>query len=835
MCVSGFSYNSSYHTTDDSLTPMIRNYFKTAFRSLLRNRAFSLITILGLAGGLTCAMLIITFVVDEFSYDTFHNKKEQVYRLRYHLRDFDIGRVPPVFKGHLNEYFPEVEYSARLFSRGVSVRIDSDNGTQKRFEEPNVNFADSEIFEIFDFDLIEGELNDALQRPFTVILNEEIATKYFDGKSVVGKDITLEGDHSFLVTAVVKDFPSNSHTHFDMLVPYDNMYDLEPGNLGESIRANFKQNWMVSHSATYVRLKPDSNPEAVNNRFTDFVEEKIPENMNKGQYFEVQPLLDIHLNDDVGAQAEPPGSKTFIYIFIAVGILTLLIACINFVNLSTAKSLERAKEIGMRKVLGAYKNHLVAQFLGESFLTTILASILAVWFTVLLLPQLNALTGKELSVESLLTVEIVLGFLTVVLVTSVLAGIYPSFFVTKVSPVNSLRGATSSRPSGSLSFRKILIVVQFAISIMLIASTLIVFDQLEFLRNKPLGFSKDFLITVPVQSANFNSAFGGIDADRRQKTNAFEDEIARLPGIAGSTLSSIAPGFGMVNRNVIPEGFTALDNIISPVIAVDYDFIETYQMQVLTGRNFSKEFGSDHLNAIVINEKAVEDFNFESIENALGKNINLEGKQTKVVGVVKDFNFLSLNESMRPLIMHVSVGQFSVFSIKLRNQNIPETLSAVEAVWNDFFPEETFNHNFLDESLAQSYLAQEQFGTLIGYFAVLAIIISCMGSYGLIMFIASQKRKEVGIRKVLGASVTQVVLLLSKRFVLLVVFAILIAVPVTIVAADYWLDDFSYRVNISPMSFIIASVGTILLVLLTIGFQSFRAAIANPIQAIRIN
>ena len=814
---------------------MLRNYFKTAIRNIFRNKVFSAITILGLSGGLTCAMLILTFVSDELSYDQMHSRKSDIYRLRYKIQNFDLARVPPIFKENLNEFFPEIEASARLFSRSVSVSVENldSNTGPLRFEESNVNFTDPELFQIFDFELLEGTLAGAMEKPFTVILNQEIAQKYFGQRSAVGQSIKMTGAHSFQVVAVVKDFATNSHTHFDMLVPYDNMYDLEPAQLAEGIRANFQQNWIVSHSPTYVVLEPGTNITRLNARFVDFVEQKIPESMQKEQAFEFQPLLDIHLNNDVQAQAEPPGDLNFIFIFLAVGFLTLLIACINFVNLSTAKSLERAREIGVRKVMGAWKTSLIYQFLGESLIVTLFAAGLAVAFTVLLLPQLNALTDKTLTVDSLLTFELVTGFSILVILTALLAGIYPSFFVTRISPILSLKGLTSQKQGGELSFRKGLIVLQFAISIMLISGTIIVFDQLDFLRNKDLGFGKDFVITAPVQSANFNNVFGGVDEIRRQKMNAFEESLKSIPGVKNSTVSSTTLGFGSVNRNIIPEGFTAEDNVIAPVMAVDYDFLDTYEIELIEGRTFSKEFGTDHLNAFLVNEKALETWQFGDPFEAIGKNINLEGKEGKVIGVVRDFNFLSLNMAMQPLILEVNVAQFTTFAIKLNDTNVAETIAQVEAQWNGFFPDQTFDYSFLDESLAQSYSGQERFGTLIGYFALMAILISCLGSYGLIMYVANGKRKEIGIRKVLGASVPQVVYLLSKRFFVLVVIAILIAIPVTIYAANQWLEAFSYRVGISPLSFVGAAFGTIMLVLLTVSTQSLRAAIANPVKALR--
>lgn len=811
---------------------MIKNYFETAVRSLLRHKSFSIINILGLTGGLTCSLLILLFVVDEYSYDKFHDKKDRIYRMEYFISNFDIARIPPVMGPELKEYFSETEAVSRMFSRSVSVQV-GDGAPAERFEEPNVTFADPDLFQIFSFDLVSGDISGALSQPFTVVLNSEIARKYFGEANPIGQQIQMEGNHSFKVIAVVQDFPSNSHVHFNMLVPYDNMYDLEPATLAEGIRQNFKQNWMVSHSPTYVLLEKGANPEDVNAKLVDFVKEKIPQQQQRGQTYQLQPLLDIHLNDEVMAQSESPGSIMFIYIFIAVGVLTLAIACINYVNLSTARSLQRAKEIGMRKVLGAWKSNLIFQFLGESFVTTFLAAFLAFGLTTILIPQLNELTGKELSVEVLYRPMIIGGFLGLTVLASLLAGLYPAFFVTRVSPIYSVKGLVSSNSQGGLSFRKGLIVVQFVISVVLISSTLIVFEQLDMMRNRPLGFQKEHIINIPVQSQNFNNVFGGVDEQKRQKMNAFENELKNLPGVVGSTVSSTVPGFGMVNRNVIPEGYTQEEAVIAPVYSVDYDFTEVYDIEVVAGRTFSEDYGTDHTSAFLINRFAVDEFNFGSPEEALGKSINIEGKKGQIVGVVEDFNFLSLSQPMNPLIMEIAVGQFSVFSIKLANKNIPETLEQLSGVWNDFFPEETFDYNFLDESLDQNYADQERLGRTVGYFAILAILISCLGSYGLIMFIATGKMKEVGIRKVLGASVGGLVFLLSRQFLVLSAVAMVIAVPLTIWATSAWLEDFSYRIDLTPLSFVVAGGITIVLMLATISYQAIKAALSNPVKSLR--
>ncbi len=810
---------------------MLRNYLITAFRNLIRNKIYSAITVFGLALGLTSAMLILIFIVDELSYDSFHSKFDRIYRLRYKISQFDIARVPPLLKKHVKEAFPEIEKSARLWSRSVSVRV-GDGVQMKKFEEDNVNFADSEIFQIFDFNFVKGDTINALKEPFTVILNTEIADKYFKNSDPIGQNIYLEGEKAFKVIAVFTDFPSNSHIHTDMLIPYDNMFDLEPESFRNSIRNNFNMNWMVSHSPTYVLLKEGMDPEGVNKAFVKFIEEKIPDNQQKGQQFELQALSDIHLNDAVMAQAEPAGSKSFIYIFSAIGILTIIIACINFINLSTAKSLERRKEIGMRKVLGAWRRNIVSQFLGESFIITLIAALLSILLVDMLLPFMTDLTGKEFSMGVFIKPEIIISLVVILLTTGFMAGLYPSLFVSSFSIIKSLKGK-SLESRANLSLRKGLIIFQFVISIVLITSTIVVYKQVDFLRNASLGFNKDLMITLPIQSSNFNSVFGGVDQNKRNKLNVFENEIKNIPGVSASTLSSTAPGFGVVNRVVAPEGFTLEDNMLCPVISVDYDFLNTYQIELIAGRDFSIDLSSDSVSSYIINERAVENFNFGTPQAALGKEINLEGNIGKVIGVVSDFNFQALNERISPLMLEVYVPQFNTLSIRLDNANVKQSISGLESLWNSHFPEETFDYSFLDQALAEMYEDQERFGKLIAYFGFLAILISCLGSYALIMFIASQKRKEVGIRKVLGASAIDIILLLSRNFIYLTIVSILISIPISLYLSDYWLSDFANRIALSPANIFISALATLILIAFTVGYHSYKSSRENPINALR--
>jgi len=812
---------------------MLKNYLKVAIRNLLRQKAYSLINILGLSIGLTCCLLLFIYVQDELSYDKFHAKSDRIYRLKYEINGFNLARSPLPIAPNLTAFFPEVEKAARLYNRDASVEIKEATGSKKQFEESRVFFADSTIQDIFSFEYVAGDPATMLKNPYSVVLMEEIAQKYFGDENPIGKTIYLAGDHAFNVTGVIKDFPGASHVHFNLIAPFDNLFDIEQGD-GQVLKQRLNQNWVASHLYTYVLLKEGESVATANARFDEFYNKFVPENIKLGQKWSFFPMTDTRLYANLAADPEPVSDITFVYIFSAIAVLTLLIACINFINLSTARSLQRTKEIGLRKVLGAWKTQLIAQFLGESLVVSVLAALIAGVLSYYLLPSLNTLTDKELVYADFITPTNVLMFAALVVTTAVAAGIYPAFFVTKIDPANSLKGILSNKGKAGLSFRKTLVIVQFTVSIILISGGIIVYQQVNFMRNRPLGFAKDYVINVPLFSDNFNNAFGGVEGTMRQRMNTFEDELLLNPNITASTLTDNPPGLGAVYRPIVPDGHTKEENLIAPVLAVDYDFIETFGLEIVEGRGFGKSFGSDHLNAVVINESAVRDYGLGSNADAIGKKFEVEqGKETHIIGVVKDFHFQPLQQPIGPLVLHVSPANFNMFSIRINQQNMPETLTQIEQVWNSHFPEKAFEYQFLDETIASAYRNEERLGTIVGYFAGIAILISCLGSYGLIMFLAQQKMKEISIRKVLGATIGNIVILLSKGFALLVLFSLLMAVPVVYYFMDGWLDDFSFRINIGPGSFLLAGGLTLLIVGLTISYQAVKAAFSNPVSTLR--
>lgn len=811
---------------------MLKNYLKVAVRNLLRHKAYSLINILGLSIGLTCCLLLFMYVQHELSYDKFHAKSDRIYRLKYEINNFNLARTPLPIAPLLDDFFPEIEAAARLYNRAVSVEVTDATGNKQQFEEDRVFFTDSSINQIMSFEYLAGNPGTALAAPFSVVLVEELAQKYFGSESAIGKTIYLAGNHPFKVTGVIRDFPTASHVRFNMIAPFDNLFDIEQGD-GQALKERLNQNWVASHLYTYALLREGESVATVNARFGDFYEKFVPENLRIGQKWSLIPITDIRLRANLNAEPEAVSDITYVYIFSAIAILTLLIACINFINLSTARSLQRTKEIGMRKVLGAWKTQLVSQFLGESLVVSLLAATLATAFAFYLLPYLNEVTDKQLVFNEFITPANMAAFAGLIAATALVAGIYPAFFVTRIDPANSLKGILSNKGKTGLSFRKTLVIIQFTVSIILISGGIIVYQQVDFMRNRPLGFEKDFLINVPLFSNNFNNAFGGVEGTMRQRMNAFEEELLNNPNVVGSTLSDNPLGLGAVYRPVIPEGHTREENLLAPVLAVDYDFIETFDLQIIQGRGFDKSFGTDHLSAVVANESAVREWGYDSSEAALGKKFTVEGKDANIVGVVKDFHFTTLQTPIGPFVMHVSVPNFTMFSIKISQQNMPATIARIEEAWARHFPEKTFEYNFLDETLASAYQNEERLGTIVGYFAFVAILISCLGSYGLIMFLAQQKMKEISIRKVLGASVGHIIYLLSKGFAVLVLISLVIAVPVVYYFMDGWLEDFSFRISIGPGSFLLAGGLTLAIVGLTIGYQAMKAAYSNPVSTLR--
>ncbi|MEZ5039413.1 MAG: ABC transporter permease [Saprospiraceae bacterium] len=818
---------------------MIKHYLKTAFRNLFKHKLFSFVNILGLGLGMACCFLILIFVRHEFSFDNFQKNVDRIGRVNYTASFGNsatvLARIPPPIAPLMPDFFPEVKYAARMFPRSVSVEVRegaAGNGVA-RFEVPEVAFVDSNLLDILTFDFIEGDPLLALKQPFSVILTEEMARQFFGSTEVLGKTIHFLSTYPFRVTGVIKDHPDNSSLRFNLLVPYENMYDIEGETFGPSLRNNLTQNWVVSHSATFVLLTEGASMAAINERFPAFLKTYGNEQFRDNQSFSVMALRDIHTQSQAGLEQVAPANMNYLYLFIGIGLLTLVIACINFVNLSTASSLSRAREIGVRKAVGAGKEGIMGQFLGESILLSFLGFLISMVLLQLFLPYLNTLTQRELSFNIWQESWLSIVFLGIFLLTGLLAGIYPAFFVARFKPIHILKGkGYASLPQGA-RLRKVLVSIQFWVSIVLMAGTFGIYKQISYLQSQPMGFQQDQVINVPLFSPNVNAVFGGVDANLRQKTNAFEEELLKNPKVEAVTLSSGTLGVGAVRRRIDSDNIPPEENVFAAGLSVDYDFVETYALELVTGRSFGRAFGTDHLDAYVINESAVTLLGWESPEQALGQMVDREGKKGKVIGVVKDFHYRSLRYPIDAFIMDVNPATFNTFSIRIQGSDLPETIDFIESKWNTMFPEKVFENTFLDETIGNSYASDTRFGQIISYFAFLAILISCFGLYGLVTYTAVQKTKEIGIRKVLGASISHILLLLSKEFIWLIGIAGLLAFPLVYYGLQQWLSNFAFTIKLGVGLLLAPWALVLAIALLTLSYQALKAAFSDPVKALR--
>ncbi len=813
---------------------MFKNLFKIGLRNLWNQRLFSAINVLGLGLGMACCFLVILYVSYEHSYDRFDENADRLYRVQYHANfgnEFEVAAIPPPFGPLLPDYFPEIEASVRLFPRNVSITVPEN---QRQIELERVYFADSLFTTVFDVNFIAGDADNALKNPFSIVVTMETAELLFGSVDVLGKGLQLADRDDFTITGVIEDWPDNSHIAFNMLAPYDNMYDLEPEGARASIRQNHQQNKVASHSPTYVLLKENQLAENVNAKFDDFLLKFGDERFRDKQSFNLFPVKDIHLYSNANGEPRPTANLDYLYLFMGIGLITLFIACINFINLSTAGSMNRAKEVGVRKIMGSGKRHLVGQFLGESLLLSFVAFLISLLLVKIGLPFLNDLTDLQIKYTPTGNLALTAIFAAIFLVVGVLAGSYPAFFVSRFKSVTVLKGSKGNahRPGGAL-LRKSLITLQFLAAVVFIGGAMSIFGQLNYLRNRPLGFNKDLILSVPISSANFNAVFRPGDPQIRKRMNQLDETLMNHTRIKAVTQCQTQPGFGAVNRRIWTDEINAEENLFVSVLAVDYDYVETFELQITAGRDFDVSYGTDHLESFVINQQAVKTFKWESPEAAIGQRLVVEGKEGKVVGVVKDYNFQSLRESISPLIMEVNPGVFSYYSIRIENSDIPNTIAYIESQWQKYFPAKVFEYTFLEEALNNTYRLEEALSSMVTYFAFIAIFISCFGLFGLAALTTKQRFKEIGVRKVLGASAGQVLLLLSQDFLKLVGIGIIVATPITWYLVNGWLAGFANHIDFPWLVYVFTGIGVLLLAAFTICYQAIKAAMINPVESIR--
>lgn len=809
---------------------MLKNYFKIAWRNLVRNRVFSAINIAGLAIGLASCMLISLYVIDELSFDRFHEKSNRIVRTTFKgtMQGGIINEshaMPPTAAA-LKADYPEVLEATRLRQGGRPLVLLNN----KLYNDEKLAYVDSNFFSVFTLPFIAGSPKTALLEPNTIVLSETTARKYFGKTDVVGKTVNFKDWNKTLrVTGVMKDIPSNSHFRFDLL-----------GSMASLDEAK-STSWMTSEFFTYLVLPKGYDYKKLEAKLPATIDKYISPQLKQsmgvtmaefrkqGNNLELrlQPLTDIHLRSDFQYDLDANGDITYVYIFGAVAVMMLLIACINFMNLSTAGSSKRAREVGVRKVMGSDKSELVGQFLTESILLTSLAMVLAILLAIVALPVFNELSGKNLSLKWDAVPRLIPALIGFGLFVGIFAGSYPAFFLSSFKPITVLKGGSSvikfSSSGKSFNLRSGLVVFQFFMSIILIVGTTVVFQQLQFIRNKKLGYNKDQVIVIPVWSLGKNM-------------EAFREGLTHDSRVANVSLSGYVPAGPSDNNNftVNPDGKT--DRMVKTLrYEVDYNYLSTLGMEMARGRNFSKEFGMDST-AIIINETAVRTFGWTP-ENAMDRIITRndnEGKKATyhVIGIVKDFHFRSMHEQIGPLVMTLNNG-WGWMMVKARSAEVSGLLASMKSNWDGFHSDMPFSYTFLDERFNETYKAEQKTGQILGTFAGLTIFVACLGLFGLATFTAEQRTKEIGVRKVLGASVAGIIALLSRDFLKLVIIALLIATPAAWWLMDRWLEEFAYKIDVTWWMFALAGALSVLVALCTISYQSVKAALMNPVESLR--
>jgi putative ABC transport system permease protein len=815
---------------------MIQNYIQLAFRNLRKNQLFTLVNFTGLAIGLTFCFLTLAWWRFEHSYDHFYPTADRLYRMNYHVgftgADMKLSRCPSLLGPILPTYFPEIEAASRMYPRSLSVR---NAGNDTDIELEDVLFADSTAQQVFGFDFLHGDPATALFDPFTVLLTDETALRLFNKSNVLGEKLMLAGTGPFTVAGVIRKLPENAHLRFEMLVPYRNLYDVEPENARENLRKILGVNRLASHSYTYALLREGADVAKVNAKFPDFVQENGEPKVKDKQGFSLFPVRDIHLASTNDDEPVPPADPLWLRAFLISGLFILAIAAINFINLSTATQLNRIKEVSMRKVLGAARAQIIGQLLGETFLLGLLAFLTALLATYLAFPRFTNLLGQQVDRSFLTTNQLPLSFAGIFLSIVLLAGVYPAIFGSRFNPMGLIRKqqyATGGSMGGWIG--KTLITLQFAVAVVLTAGTIIILQQVDYLRNFPMGFDRELVLEVPLFSPNMNSLFAPGDPQLRSKTNAFEDKLLQNSAVKAVTMGTNLPGQGAVRHPVATSKIRIEDGNMLPILSVDYDFTETFGLKIVAGRDFDKSFGTDHQIGYILSESAVKSLGFEGNEQSIGQMVHRGGKPPgQVVGVVADFHFESVRNAINPFMMEVNPGSFTAFGIKINNANVPETMAFIERTWREFFPEKVFEGQFLSDNIQDSFAAEGRLSRMIGLFAAVAIFLSCFGLFGLITFAVRAKTREIGIRKVLGASVASIAQLLMRDYLLLVALAVVVATPLAWYALQQWLDDFAHHIDIKVWMFMLAGVVAIVIALLTLSIQSMKAALVNPTKSIR--
>jgi putative ABC transport system permease protein len=802
---------------------MLRNYILIALRNMVRNRLYASLNITGLAVGIAACLLILLYVQDELSFDRFHDRAQDIYRMNMRIdvpdRSMDFATVAHVQGPQILSEFPEVENCVRLTHYRTGRIIDFE---ERSFEEDGFLYADPSFFDVFSFQLLSGDPATALKEPNSVVITKEIANKYFGDGDPMGKSLRINREDLYQVTGVMANVPQNSHFHPDFIGSFTTL-DLEPsGNLGEDMLSNVDY-------PTYVLMRHGTQQADFEQKLVSYVDKHLGEILKllkADSKLYLTPLTQIYLRSHQDGLLDRVSDISYVYLFAGIGLFILLLACLNFMNLSTARSANRAKEVGLRKTVGAQRPQLIRQFIGESMILTLAALILAVAVVALSLPLFQSISGKTLSFQNLLLTPVLAGILMLFLLISFFGGSYPALFLSAYRPADVLQGRARRGTKGAV-IRILLVSFQFTVSIVLIIGTLVVSRQLNYMRHKKLGYDKEHVVTMRVRNP-----------ETRKSLEAFKRELLGHPGVLNVSASQSLPLGHNSYSAYHAEGKSEFDLSMLYSQVVDDDFVDTYRMQIIDGRNFSREFTSDADGSILINEAAVRKLGWQ--DSPLGKKLGVimgldKRKHYEIVGVVKDYHFRSLHEEISPLVLFRANpygGEFGQLSVRLRPENITATMAHLESTWGEFESRYPYEYSFLNDRYDTLYRTEERLGKLFGTFTALAILIGSLGLFGLTSFVAEQRTKEIGIRKVLGASVSGIMVLLIKDFTKWVLVAVLIAWPVGYLLMHNWLQNFAYRGGLSAGTFVLAAGLALVIAVLTVAYQTMKASLANPVDSL---
>ena len=789
---------------------MFKNLLKIAIRNIFKEKSYSLINVFGLAIGLTSAIFLSLYIIDELSYDRFHENADKIYRLNSKItepnKSFNWNVAQPPAGPTLTAEYPVIENYARFFGRGRTLF----SYNEQNIYENNVFATDSTVFELFTFKFVEGQPENALNKSNALIISKELSVKLFGNDPALGKLIGSENNITYEITGVLEDIPHNSHLQFEALTSLND-------------RERNAEGWGGFFVHTYLLLPENFDVTNLNEQlkemYTKYMENIFGE-MGISIEYELQKLTDIHLYSNI--EGEGGGDISYIYIFSIVAVFMILIACINYMNLSTARSVHRAKEVGIRKVMGSVKSHLILQFLSESVILSFIAMLISILLVFIALPYFNEVSGKEIAFSAVFSGYFPFAIIGVSLLAGILGGIYPALVISSFKPVSVLKGKVIGGKSNA-AFRKALVIIQFSISLIMVVCTKIVYDQLDFLQSKDLGYNREQVMVFNMPRPPLN-----------QKYEVLKHGLISNPDIL--EISSASNTTGRIGSRIIRniETNEGMDELAIKPFSIDHDFLNTMKMTIVEGRNFSEDIKADTTNGYLVNETLVKTLNWE---NPLGKRMVVGGtdeepQYAEVVGVVKDFHPVSLYEKIEPMVITYSLNNRSVH-VKLNTENISQTVSSIENKWKEIFPTIPFEYEFLDQEFLSAYQADVNRGKIFTTFAVLTILIACLGLLGLASYTAENRTKEIGIRKVIGANVGNIVMMISKDFIILILISMIIAFPLAFYFMYNWLDIFAYKTDIKWLSFVIAALLTLGITLTTVSYHTIRAATRNPIKSLR--